>query len=125
MNELETIAIICGFLNGEPEVSFKYEIDQGNHRIQVDCVTDTHVVEVGLDTRSSLDSVQQAAFAGWLSDKEPMVIIVDRDGIIGPIEYRIRTASQQFGVEYRSMSADFLLRWQMTSYFRQKGSLDQ
>lgn len=125
MNEFETIAIICAFMNGEPEVRYTYEIAQGDHYIQVDCATDTYVIEVGLDTRTSLDSVQQAAFAGWLSDKEPMVIIVDRDGIIGPIEYRIRTAAQQFGVEYRSITSDFLLRWRMTSYLRQKGNLDQ
>lgn len=86
MNEIETIAIICNLLGGEPETRHHYEIDQGSHYIQVDCETATHVIEVGLDTRSSLDSAQQAGFAGWLSGKKPMVIIVDRDGVIGSIE---------------------------------------
>ncbi len=123
MNEADAIAIICAMLNGEPEVRHHYQIDAGAHYVQVDCETETHVIEVGLDKRSSLDSAQQAEFAGWVSGKIPRVLIVDRDGVEGSIEYRIRIASKRFGIEYATVSDDYLLRWQMTSYFRQKRSM--
>ena len=71
MNEFEAIAIVCGLLNGDPEVRYEYEINEGSHYVQVDCATQTHVIEVGLDTRSSLDSAQQAKFAESLSGKKP------------------------------------------------------
>ena len=120
MNEADAIAIICPIFNGEPEVRHHYNIDEGPHYVQVDCETKTHVIEVGLDKRSSLDSAQQAQFSGWVSGKKPKVIIVDRDGVEGSIEYRIKTATKQFGIEYSTLSDDYLLRWQMTSYFRQR-----
>ena len=124
MSEAEAISILCAMLNGEPEVRHHYEIDEGAHYVQVDCETETHVIEVGLDKRSSLDSAQQAEFAGWVSGKKPMVIIVDQDGVESSIEFRVRTASKRFGIEYSTVSDDFLLRWQMTSYFRQKRIAD-
>lgn len=120
MTEAEAILIICAMLSGEPEVRHDYSIDEGDHYIRVDCETDTHVIEVGLDKRSSLDSVHQSEFAGWLSDKEPMAIIVDRDGAEGAIEFRIKSAARRLGVEYATYSDDYLLRWQMTAYFRQR-----
>jgi len=49
-----------------------------------------------------------------------MVILVDRDGREGAIEYRVETAAKRLGVEYRVVSDDLLLRWQMTAYFRQR-----
>ena len=106
-------------LGGEPEVRHTYEIDGGKHYIRVDCETETHVIEVGLDKRSSLDSVQQADFASWLTDKSGKVIIVDTDGYEGAIEYRIDTAARRLGIEYETLSDEFLRRWQMTEYFRQ------
>lgn len=69
MNEADAILIICAILGGEPEVTHRYDIHDGSYSIRVDCETDTHVYEVGLDKRTSLDSVQQAAFAGWVSGK--------------------------------------------------------
>ena len=70
MNEADAIAVICAILNGETEVRHQYSIEQGSHYVQVDCETETHVIEVGLDKRSSLDSAQQAGFAGWVSGKK-------------------------------------------------------
>jgi hypothetical protein len=119
MTEAEAILIICAMLSGEPEVRHNYEIDTGKHHIRVDCETDLHVIEVGLDKRSSLDSVQQADFASWLSGKKGKVIIVDTDGREGSIEYRIDTAARRLGVEYETVSDEFLRRWQMTVYFRE------
>lgn len=120
MSEAEAILILCAMLGGEPEVRHTYSIDDGEYPVRLDCETATHAIEVGLDKRSSLDSVQQAEFAGWLAGKEPMVILVDRDGIEGAIEYRVKIAARRLGVAYRSYSDDFLLRWQMTEFFRQR-----
>lgn len=120
MNEAEAILILCAMLGGEPEVRHTYTIDDGKYHVRLDCETDTHAIEVGLDKRSSLDSVQQAEFAGWLAGKEPMVILIDRDGVEGAIEYRVKTAARRMGVVYRTYSDDFLLRWQMTEFFRQR-----
>lgn len=120
MTEADAIAVICALLGGDAEVRHHYAIEGSEHYVAVDCETDTHAVEVGLDKRSSLDSVQQAEFAGWLAGKEPMVFLVDRDGREGAIEYRIETTARRLGVEYRTISADLLLRWQMTAYFRDR-----
>lgn len=119
MTEAEAILIICAMLGGEPESRHNYQIQGRNHHIKVDCETETHVIEVGMDKRSSLDSVQQADFASWLSHKKSKVIIVDTDGSEGSIEYRIDTAARRLGVEYATVSDEYLRRWQMTAYFRQ------
>lgn len=120
MTEAEAIAIICAILGGEAEVRHSYQIDEGSHYVRIDCETETHAIEVGLDKRSSLDSVQQAEFAAWLAGKEPMVVLVDRDGQEGPVEYRVETAARRLGVKYMTFSDDYLLRWKMTEYFRQR-----
>jgi len=118
--ELELTAILCTMLlGGTPEVSHGYSVGYDLHRIRVDCETNTHVIEVGLDKRSSLDSVQQALFAGSVTGKTPMVIVIDTDGREGPFELRVRTAAQLAGVAYRTYDEAFLIRWRMTSWLRQ------
>lgn len=109
-------------LGGQHEVRHHYNIAQGDEYVVVDCETDTHVIEVGLDKRSSLDSIQQAEFFAWVTGKTPMVILVDQDGIEGPIEYQIELSAKRLGIEYRSYSSDYLLRWLMTSYFRDQAN---
>ena len=84
----------------------------------MDCETPGEVIEVGLDKRSSLDSVQQALFAAELTGKAPVLMIVDSDGRMGAYETRIARAARRAGVEFRSMDRDFLIRWQMTSWLR-------
>ena len=120
MTEAEAITILCAMLGGEPEVRHSYVIEEAEHYVRLDCETETHAIEVGLDKRSSLDSVQQAEFAGWLAEKNPMVILIDSDGVEGTIEYRVRTAAKRLGVAYQTYTVDFLRRWQMTAYFRQR-----
>lgn len=120
MTEADAILALCSMLGGEAEVRHKYTIDEGSYSVRVDCETSTHVIEVGLDKRSSLDSAQQAEFFAWVSGKKPMIILVDLDGVEGPIEYQIERATKRFGIEYKAFSDDFLLRWQMTSYFREQ-----
>lgn len=119
--EVEIAAILCSFvLSGEVEVSHGYSVGYDLHRIRVDCETDDTVVEVGLDKRSSLDSVQQALFAAHLTGKRPVVALIDTDGREGPYELRIRTAARLAGVQYISYKLDALIRLQMTSYLRSR-----
>ena len=119
MGEQELAAIICSLiLGGEPEVSHAFPVGYDLNRIRVDCETDTHVVEVGLDKRSSLDSLQQALFAASLTGKTPMIFIIDTDGRVGKYETRIRTTAAMAGVDYRTDHADRLFRHQMTSWLR-------
>lgn len=111
MYESHFIAMLCGLvLGGEPEVVHPYNVGYEMHRIRVDCETETHVIEAGRDTRSSLDSIQQALFAAHLSGKSPMVVLIDTDGREGAIEFRVRTAAEMVGVEYRVYSGDFLAK---------------
>lgn len=108
MNEAGAIAIICAVLGGETETRHSYTIDEGTHYIRVDCETDTHVIEVGLDKRSSLDSVQQVSFASWLSGKRDKVILVNTDAQQGPTEYRVEMAARRLEVEYEGLSLEYL-----------------
>ncbi|MCI2397852.1 hypothetical protein [Aliiroseovarius subalbicans] len=119
MYEGNFTAILCSLLlGGETEVRHPYNVGYDLHFIRVDCENDSHVLEVGLDKRSSLDSVQQALFAASRTGKAPMVVMIDTDGREDQYEYRVRTAAKMAGVEYRVYDKDFLIRWQMTDYLR-------
>jgi hypothetical protein len=120
MTEADLIPIICAILlGGDPEVRVGYTIAGGPHHIRIDCLTDAHAIEIGLDgRRSSLDSVQQALFAAGLTARAPLVVLVDTDGTEDAIEYRVKTAARIAGVSYRALDVDFLLRLQMTAPFR-------
>ncbi|QIE45457.1 hypothetical protein G5B38_07945 [Pseudohalocynthiibacter aestuariivivens] len=119
MNEVALAAIYCLLIaGGETEVPHGYSAGYDLHMIRVDCETPTEVIEVGLDSRSSLDSLQQALFAADLTGKTPVILMIDRDGRIGPYETRIAAAASRAGVEYRRTTRDFLIRWQMTSWLR-------
>lgn len=119
MFETYFTSILCALLlGGETEVAHPYNAGYDLHHIRVDCENPSHVMEMGLDRRSSLDSVQQALFAASLTGKLPMVVLIDTDGREGPFELRIRKAAEMAGVEYRVYKKDFLIRWQMTEYLR-------
>ena len=121
MGEVALAAIYCVLmLGGEPEVTHAYSVGQDLHRIRIDCETDDAVIEVGMDKRSSLDSVQQALFAAHLTGKRPEILIIDTDGRVGPYETRIRAAAKMAGVGYGSIEKDRLIRWQMTSWLRSR-----
>ena len=91
---------MCEALGGEREVRHYYDIpgDPKSRYVIVDCETDDLVIEGGRDTRSSLDSLQQAVFFGVVSGKTPAVVIYDTDGEMGPYEFRILEASGAVGV---------------------------
>jgi hypothetical protein len=110
MYESHFIAMLCSLvLGGEAEVVHPYNVGYDLHRIRVDCETDATVVEVGRDTRSSLDSIQQALFAAHVTGKTPMVVLIDTDGREGPFELRVRTAAEMIGMDYRVYTEDFLV----------------
>jgi len=120
MGELELTAILCSFmLGGETEVRHSFDLAEDTSHIRVDCETETHVYEVGLDNRvSSYDSVHQAMFAAALSGKIPAIILIDTNGIEENEEFRIETAARLAGVSYGVVKQGHLVRLQMTWPFR-------
>ncbi|CUH64424.1 hypothetical protein TG4357_01269 [Thalassovita gelatinovora] len=119
MGELGYAAIFCLLIaNGQTEAEHGFSAGYDLHKIRIDCETEDSVIEVGLDKRSSLDSIQQALFAAYLTGKKPVVMIVDTDGRTGAYETRIEAAAKMAGVEFLSYHAQFLVRWQMTSWLR-------
>ena len=93
--------IYCDLIGGRTEVRHTYTTDAGETGfIIVDCETATKVIEGGLDKRSSLDSIQQALFFGYLTGKKPVVVIYDTDGIEGKIEYRLKITTKLTGIAF-------------------------
>ncbi len=91
-------------LGGQTETRHHYFVGGKRHYISVDIETDDHVIEAGLDRRSSLDSVQQVVFAAIMVRKKPKIIIYDSDGIEGPYEYRIRMVARRLGIAYERIN---------------------
>ena len=94
----------CEFVGGDRETRHNYTLGY----IRIDCETDTRVYEGGLDKRSSLDSIQQALFASFITGKEPWVVIYDTDALEGKWELRIREAARIAGVKFIKVHADGL-----------------
>lgn len=119
MTEAQAIAILCAMLGGEPEQRVSYTLDAVSTHVRVDCLTDTHAIEIGLDhTRGSYDSLHQATFNAMLTGREPMVILIDTDTFESQYEYQIETVARAHGVDYAVWDEHFLIRWQMTAPFR-------
>ena len=85
----------CESVGGKREVRYHY---RAGSYVRVDCETSGYVWEGGLDKASSLDSIQQALFASFISGKQPAVVIYDRDGKEGAYEYRIRRACEKANI---------------------------
>ncbi|MDG1530204.1 MAG: hypothetical protein P8Q99_02520 [Paracoccaceae bacterium] len=119
--EADLLPIICSlFFVGQTESIHPYSVGYNLHKIRIDCETELNVIEVGLDKRSSIDSVHQALFAASLTGKNPIVAIIDTDGFEGQYEYQIRTAAKAAGVKYISYKVDALIRRQMTQWLRNR-----
>jgi hypothetical protein len=119
MREADLIPIICTlFFGGDVEPRIPVTIHAAQNHVVPDCVTATSAIEIGLDRRSSLDSLQQALFAAEKTGKAPMIVLVDSDGEEGVYEYRIETAARRAGVAYVVIDLELLRRWQMTAPFR-------
>ncbi len=126
MGEIVLAAIYCTLiaLGGQPEATHHYSAGGNPHKIRVDCETPSEVIEVGLDKRSSLDSIQQALFAAHLTGKRPVVLIINSDGCTREYETRIRAAARMAGVRYISIHRDSLIRWRMTHWLRNRRTTD-
>lgn len=123
MTEADAILILCALLGGEPEMRVPYTLDAVSTHVRVDCLTDTHAIEVALDaTRGAYDSLHQATFNAYLTDRLPMVVLIDTDGIEAQYEYQVETVARAHGVAYRVIGRDVLTRWQMTAPFRARPS---
>ena len=119
MGETALALILCSLLlDGKTEVTHSYSAAGEDFSVRTDCETDTTVYEVGLDKRSSIDSVHQAIFAAYLTDKTPAVVMIDTDGIEDRYELQVRKVAEALGVAYSVYDKDFLIRWQMTDYLR-------
>lgn len=118
--ETELTAALCAFLlGGEVEVRHYFDLAEDRSHIRVDCETESHVYEVGLDGKtSSYDSVVQALFAAELTGKLPAVVIIDTNGVEDHEQYRVRVAAQAAGITYLTVDRDLLIRWQMSWPFR-------
>ncbi|MEM1388764.1 MAG: hypothetical protein AAF748_11215 [Pseudomonadota bacterium] len=122
MGEVAVGALFCMLLNGAPEAQHDYGNLGGLNTISVDCETPTHVIEIGLDNTDGLrDSLHQAAFAAALTDKRPMVLVIDTDGVEDRYQYELRVVARKFDVAFGVCSADFIHRWVATAPFRSAG----
>jgi hypothetical protein len=119
--EVELAALLCAFLAGSEQETRKYfDVNGMSRYVRVDCETDRHVIEIGLDGKSaSRDSVHQALFFAHLTGKAPAVILIDRDGHEGRFEYEMRHVTKAAGVVYATCSEDFIVRWAQTRAMRQ------
>ena len=123
MNETALIQLLCGLIGGAEDEQRHSFVNNGMKvEVVVDCETPTHVIEIGRDVRSSRDSVHQAELAAWLTDKTPMVILIDTDGREGRYEQEMRFVAGRLGVAYGVCSEPFLIRWTATAPFRDVGS---
>ncbi|MEM9059991.1 MAG: hypothetical protein AAGD13_05970 [Pseudomonadota bacterium] len=120
MSEVFLASLLCALLGGADAESARKFDNQGSERgIRVDCETPTHVIEIGMDhSSSSRDSVHQAVFASVLTDKDPMVILIDADGNEGRYEQEMRLVTQRLGIAYHRCRREFLVRWTTTSALR-------
>lgn len=117
MGEVELVALLCGFLGGSAtETYHHFDVNGKGTHIEVDCETPTHVIEVGLDKRSSRDSIHQAFFAAYLTDfkKLPAVILIDRESGEGKMELEMRRVAEAANVTYGRCTEDFITRWAFT-----------
>ena len=120
MNEIFIAAMLCNLLGGaDAETAKKFDNLGEERRIRVDCETPSHVIEIGWDhAASSRDSVHQAVFASVLTNKTPMVLLIDTDGEEGRYEQEMRMVTKRLGIAYHFCRKDFLIRWFSTQSFR-------
>ena len=60
-------------------------------------------MEMGLDRRSSFDSIHQVIFASIQTGKIPKIVIIDTDLREKAEEFQIRLTAQSLGIEYLSV----------------------
>lgn len=119
MGEVALAALLCGYLAGSATEERHYFDVYGFKRyVRVDCETDTHVIEIGLDgTDSARDSIHQALFAAKLSKgKIPAVVLIDQydeddERYEGRFEYEMRQVTGMLGMAYVRCSETWIENW--------------
>ena len=99
ISEAMASALLCASLGGEQEIRY----DFGDSYNIIDCVTETHAIEFGLDKASSRDSFVQA----WVASRhiphdpplKPMVYIVGRFAEPGKIGTELIAFGNAHGIE--------------------------
>ena len=119
MGEVAIAAALCGLLAGSAaEERHYFDVYDMKRYVRVDCETETHVIEIGLDEKDSArDSVHQALFAAHLAKgKIPAVIMIDRNGADGRhegrFEYEMRQVTGMLGMAYARCSEYWIKAWQ-------------
>lgn len=102
--EKELNARFCESVGGQVETRHFYTYADGHSFVRVDCETSDTVYEMGLDKRSSLDSIQQSLFASHITGKRAAVVIYDTDGMEGRYEFRIRIAAEAVGIHFLTIN---------------------
>ena len=101
ISEAMASALLCASLGGEQEIRYDY----GDSYNVIDCVTETHAIEFGLDKASSRDSFVQA----WVASRyishdpplEPMVYIIGRFPQPGKVGKELMEFGEAFGIDTR------------------------
>ncbi|MEJ6395346.1 hypothetical protein V8J82_18940 [Gymnodinialimonas sp. 2305UL16-5] len=120
-NELfYSVALCSAMFGGESEIRTDIELVHDTGRIRADCITDTHYIEVGLDnTASSRDSIVQAVTGAVLNDLEPMVVVIDRDGIEDTHQWELEVTASRADVVFRVVHVNTALRTAIARHSRQ------
>ena len=112
-------AICAALFGGESEVRSTITLNDDRGYVIADCVTDTHYIEVGFDnTRSARDSIVQAVSGAALRDLQPMVVVIDRDGIEDTHQWELEVTAARADVDFVVVHVNRALRLAMTRHFR-------
>lgn len=111
---------ICAVLmGGASEVRTDIALRDDAGYIRGDCVTDTHYIEIGFDnTASARDSIVQAVSGAVLRDLEPMVIVIDRDGVEDTHQWELEVTAARADVDFQVVQLNQVLRLVMSHHFR-------
>ncbi|WP_224815336.1 hypothetical protein [Hasllibacter sp. MH4015] len=112
-------AICTAMFGGTDEVRTDIRLVDDAGYIRADCITDTHYIEVGFDnTASARDSIVQAVSGAVLRGLEPMVIVIDRDGVEDTHQWELEVTAARADVAFRVVHVNTALRLVMSQHSR-------
>lgn len=99
LSEAAAITLLCSSLGGVEEQTYAF----GGGYNRIDCVTETHAIEFGLDKATSRDSPVQAFIAAHslanTLDLKPMVYIIGKAAVPGKHARELMLFGQQYDIE--------------------------
>lgn len=112
-------AICAAMFGGADEVQTDIILNDDAGYIRADCITDTHYIEVGFDnTASSRDSIVQAVSGAIQRGLEPMVVVIDTDGVEDTHQWELEVTAARADVAFRVVHVNTALRMAMTRHSR-------